>query len=235
MTLVEVIVVLMVVIPLVLVFIRIQRSGSTAYQVVAWKQDRLKAAQSLLKALARDLEQASNLLEQATPTSLPVMTPMPVRFRSVPGSMPPEEKSGAVMVFRRHHLTPTGALDFIVECRLALQGQRLIYHRLFAPGSPGSPPDEVMPGVLNLDDIGACEIVAMPVRVGPDGAEYLETTIPPPPTVPANELGSVIEISLRFVPPPSLPYRGPELVQNIKVKTHVSAVADLDRAATAYP
>ena len=188
----------------------VYRFSVGSYRATTWKQERLLQAELFWNHLRKNLEEASNLIEIAGDLTV---TPRPLLFRPQAGP----GADGPVMRWMRSRTGASGVSEYRIENLGIYDKAKILVRSAPAPGTV-APPGEIIPAPRELmSDVSQFTITATPIRLDPNRGEYLGPG-------PNEIVGSLVEISVRFRPPPDsgLP-PSLEITQNHKFKLAVDS------------
>jgi len=198
-----------------------------SYQITAWKQDVAGQSEIFWNLLRKNLEEASNLITDIQTDTTITSTPANLIFRNIEKTS--TEKNGNLMSWVKCRHTLAGGVIHTMGCLLAYQN-RSIKMEVKPLGSSSAPSNEIIDRVI-LNDVDSFLVKSIPIWLSEsDGEEYLSDTA----KANSTRVGSLVEISITFTPPPNSPTKGLSISQNNKIRINVGSQASLDPAFTPY-
>lgn len=188
----------------------VYRFSVDSYRTTVWKQERLLQAELFWNHLRKNLEEASNLIEIAGDLTV---TPRPLLYRPQAGP----GTDGPVLRWMRSRTGASGVPEYRIENLVLYAKAKILVQSAPGPGTV-APPGELVPSPREMmSDVSQFSVITTPIRLDPNRGEYLGPG-------PNEIVGSLVEISVRFRPPPGSGFPPSlEITQNHKFKLAVDS------------
>jgi prepilin-type N-terminal cleavage/methylation domain-containing protein len=192
---------------------KLQTSSSRVYMISAWKQDKTRKLQYLIKILKEDLGEASKIVQVVGGSTLPTINDCPLKY-DTNGTGPD------IIEFTRNHFNDAGSVEYQILCELKLNNRNLTYIRRKVAGS--APDYKLAPREVKLEDVDRVDVDVKPIVYSKKtGYEYvLEGAID---SSDEEETGALLNLSFILTPPGNVKIRRP-LIETIKKKIFVKAI-----------
>lgn len=191
----------------------VYRYSMDSYRITTWKQERLHEAELFWNFLRKNLEEASDKIDIGADLTVD-RRPLLYRPLTVPGS------NGPVLRWMRSRIGSSGVPEYRIESQVVYANAKVFVQALPTPSNV-APPEELTPKPKDmLSDVRSFSVSVIPIKQDPVRGEYLDSSGSGPHLV----VGSLVEISIRFAPPPNSGMPSTiEVTQNHKFKLAVDS------------